>query len=118
MKTNSFKNASWVNLDIPCPGHAVTPKMRDEVKKNIDTLDKLISDHDVIFLLTDTRESRWLPTLLGTMKRKLVITVGLGFSSYVVMRHGMLPKEDDKNPQKRLGCYFCNDVVAPVNVSH
>jgi ubiquitin-like modifier-activating enzyme ATG7 len=37
----------------------------------------------------------------------------LGFDTYLVMRHGMrskgIPKED------RLGCYFCNDVVAPTD---
>lgn len=73
-----------------------------------------IDDADVVFLLTDTRESRWLPTALTSAKRKPCVSVALGFESYVVIRHG-LRREDEAHP--RLGCYFCSDVVAPVDVS-
>ena len=38
------------------------------------------------------------------------MNTALGFDSFVVMRHG---QEGQKN---RLGCYFCNDIVAPVDV--
>ena len=46
----------------------------------------------------------------------------MGFDSFVVMRHGVkrgLPNSEPpsafmkKMPGNRLGCYFCNDVVAP-----
>jgi len=37
----------------------------------------------------------------------------LGFDTYVVMRHGM---GDEEHPGQELGCYFCNDVVAPADV--
>ena len=63
----------------------------------------------VVFLLTDTRESRWLPSLLGAVHGKLVINAALGFDSLLVMRHGM------PGSPCQLGCYFCNDVVAPAN---
>lgn len=45
---------------------------------------------------------------------KPLINVGLGFDSFVVMRHGI--KNSEKKQIDQLGCYFCNDVVAPQNV--
>lgn len=38
---------------------------------SVGELEQLIASHDVVFLLTDTRESRWLPTLLTTKHRKV-----------------------------------------------
>jgi ubiquitin-like modifier-activating enzyme ATG7 len=89
-------------------------------------LEKLIDASDVVFLLTDSRESRWLPSTICAAKNKLIINAALGFDSWIVMRHGWCPfiKPEEQqdpsstspiSPQKRLGCYFCNDVVAPTN---
>lgn len=58
----------------------------------------------------------------------MAITAALGFDNFVVMRHG-LPHDPAtqisssssssaagvRSPPNRLGCYFCNDVVAPLN---
>ena len=113
--------ATGVELSIPMPGHP----SRDvgKVKQDIEKLEHLIDTHDIVFLLMDTRESRWLPTLLAGVKQKLVINVALGFDSYLVMRHGLHNKtvgenvmQKDSSPQ--IGCYFCNDVVAPGNSMH
>lgn len=47
------------------PGHSVGDSLLKETKKNVDAITELISNHDVIFLLMDSRESRWLPTVLA-----------------------------------------------------
>lgn len=44
---------------------------------------------------------------------QLLINIALGFDSYVVLRHGI----HDESTTSPLGCYFCNDVVAPQNVN-
>jgi len=100
-------------MTIPMPGHFVSKADEERVKKDCEDLAELVRTHDAIFLLSDSRECRWLPTVMGAAYRKLVITVGLGFDSYVVMRHGVSPTEDPTVGCKELGCYFCSDVVAP-----
>lgn len=100
---------------IPMPGHSEDAKV---TKTNVELLEKLIKEHDAIFLLMDSRESRWLPTVIGAAMDKIVINAALGFDSYLVMRHGAKSIEDDSLPTNhgsRLGCYFCNDIVAPVD---
>jgi ubiquitin-like modifier-activating enzyme ATG7 len=94
--------------------------------QDAELLAQLVDRHDVIFLLTDTRESRWLPTLLAAAAGKVAITAALGFDNFVVMRHG-LPGDSAAaaaagsssgaaaGVHTQLGCYFCNDVVAPLN---
>lgn len=94
-------------LSIPMPGHAFPPDHRAKIAEDIATLEGLVQAHDVVFLLTDSRESRWLPTALAKKHSKLCITAALGFDTFVVMRHGVGYEAHD------LGCYFCNDIVAP-----
>ena len=91
------------------PGHAVGKK--EQLRKEYEEFKREVEEHDVLFLLMDSRESRWLPTLLGKVNDKIVINVALGFDSFLVMRHGSLSGDD------KLGCYYCNDVVAPTDVS-
>lgn len=69
---------------------------------------------------------------------QITINAALGFDSFLVMRHGAGPTGAIRNSQaetsnsvsasmenlsissqngsQRLGCYFCNDVVAPIDV--
>jgi ubiquitin-like modifier-activating enzyme ATG7 len=96
-------------LTIPMPGHAFGDKEVESVKKDVNMMQELIDGADVVFLLTDTRESRWLPTVMARASNKMMINAALGLDSWLVMRHG--GNEEDG----RLGCYFCNDVVAPEN---
>lgn len=53
------------------PGHPVGDSLVDETKKNVEKLEELIDSHDVVFLLMDSRESRWLPTLIASSKKKV-----------------------------------------------
>ncbi|XP_063627187.1 ubiquitin-like modifier-activating enzyme ATG7 [Cydia splendana] len=124
-----------IALHIPMPGHPVGESLRAETAANIKTLTEAIQAHDVVFLLLDTREARWLPTLLGAHYGKIVLNAALGFDSYLVMRHGAssdptLQSDAEQSPTEKsageqshatylagaqLGCYFCNDVTAPGN---
>jgi ubiquitin-like modifier-activating enzyme ATG7 len=82
------------------------------IEQDCKTFLDIVKWADVVFLLVDTREARWFPTLISTAMNKLVINAAVGFESYVVMRHG-LPSQ---SPGTRLGCYFCSDIVSPQNV--
>lgn len=88
------------HLTIPMPGHSLADR------KDYDTLRSLIQAHDVVFILTDTREARWLPTALALAapNKPALFNIALGLDTFVVVRHGA---------DADLGCYFCNDVSAP-----
>uniref|UniRef100_A0A673TBC9 Ubiquitin-like modifier-activating enzyme ATG7 n=2 Tax=Suricata suricatta TaxID=37032 RepID=A0A673TBC9_SURSU len=134
----TLTNARGFNMSIPMPGHPVnfSSVTLEQARKDVEQLEQLIESHDVVFLLMDTRESRWLPAVIAASKRKLVINAALGFDTFVVMRHGLKkPKQQGAGdlcpghhvapadllgsslfaniPGYKLGCYFCNDVVAP-----
>lgn len=102
-------------------GHPIIDE--SSIRADFEKLKALIDEHDAIFLLMDTRESRWLPTVMGKASRKIVMNAALGFDSFVVMRHGVADSATDHAPadsegRADLGCYFCNDVMAPANVRH
>lgn len=118
-----------VELEVPMPGHP--HKTPEVLRKNIQQLRELIESHDVVCMLTDSRESRWLPSLLvaaaqrgrkavtppspeavgafepprRVLRPPLGMTVALGFDSFLVQRQTYL-----ESPS---ACYFCNDVTAP-----
>jgi ubiquitin-like modifier-activating enzyme ATG7 len=117
-------------MEVPMLGHPITDSAK--TKQHFDKLRKLIDEHDAIFLLMDTRESRWLPTVMGKSAGKIVLNAALGFDTFVVMRHGLKPTGDSEGTddtshsehsrsnashpaEVELGCYFCNDVVAPAD---
>ncbi|KAF2436313.1 autophagy ubiquitin-activating enzyme ApgG [Tothia fuscella] len=97
-------------MSVPMAGHPVLEEKK--TKEEFEKLKKLIEEHDVIFLLLDTRESRWLPTLMAKSAGKIVMNAALGFDTFVVMRHGLKARGSE---EEELGCYFCNDVVAPAD---
>jgi ubiquitin-like modifier-activating enzyme ATG7 len=109
-----------VCLRVPMPGHAVLPSEVAAVRRDVEQLEALIAAADHVYVLTDTRESRWLPTLLCAHLDKVALNVALGFDSFLVMRHGGgVPAagacDAAGGGEGRLGCYFCTDVVAPVD---
>jgi len=110
------------DLSIPMPGHPLSPATEAGVKEAYLKLQELISEHTIIFLLMDSRESRWLPTMMAaTCPDKLVINAALGFDTFLVMRHGVRGSASSSSHElgagvldgTQLGCYFCNDIVAP-----
>ena len=130
-----------VVLSVPMAGHPIIGADDEaKVKADFTKLRDLVEAHDVLFLLMDTRESRWLPTVMGKSMGKIVLNAALGFDTYVVLRHGSkstaahsteapvshasdLPvsrtsshQPEPEQPGELLGCYFCNDVVAPADV--
>ncbi|KAI0820396.1 hypothetical protein BC628DRAFT_1397266 [Trametes gibbosa] len=105
-------NATGHSLSIPMPGHPIPPSSVAQARADVAKLEGLFDAHDVVFLLMDSRESRWLPTVLGAAKGKIVLNAALGFDTYLVMRHGA--RNEDKRGG-RLGCYYCNDIVAPTD---
>uniref|UniRef100_A0A915Q2D5 Ubiquitin-like modifier-activating enzyme ATG7 n=1 Tax=Setaria digitata TaxID=48799 RepID=A0A915Q2D5_9BILA len=127
-KINPLISAEGICMKIPMPGHSVPQQEEKEVEKTVRHLENLVKQHDVTFLLLDSREARWLPTLMTTFHHKLAISVALGFDCFVVIRHGVSDDEVDEGseqsqndpnivPGSQLGCYFCSDVTAPGNSS-
>ncbi|CAE7696688.1 atg7 [Symbiodinium necroappetens] len=100
-----------VVLDIPMPGHP--HQSADVLRGNLAKLQELIDAHDVVCMLTDSRESRWVPSLLVAAQQKekesppLGLTVALGFDSFLVSRQTY--------KSALAACYFCNDVTAPAD---
>lgn len=74
-------------MSVPMAGHPITDEAAS--KADYEKLYELIQSHDAVFLLMDTRESRWLPTVMAKSMGKLVINAALGFDTYMVMRHGV-----------------------------
>lgn len=100
-------------LSVPMPGH---PDDNETITNAVEMLDQLVQECDVVYLLTDTRESRWLPTVMAATYNKVLINAALGLDSWLVMRHGGgINQGATRLDQQRLGCYYCNDVVAPEN---
>jgi ubiquitin-like modifier-activating enzyme ATG7 len=108
-KIYKMANTKGIALTVPMPGH----KYDDDKKllKDMELLDQTIREHNAVFLLTDTRESRWLPTLLtSTYSNIMCFTCAIGFDTFVAMRHGLFA---DENQTPELACYFCADTLEP-----
>lgn len=61
------------------PGHPIPaspPTVIEQTKKDVTKLEELIETHDAVYLLMDSRESRWLPTVIGRAKDKVRLNQG------------------------------------------
>ncbi|KAI0260642.1 hypothetical protein BC834DRAFT_899392 [Gloeopeniophorella convolvens] len=83
-------DAQGVSLSIPMPGHPIPPGSEEQTKKDVKVLEDLFDAHDAI-----------------------VLNAALGFDSFLVMRHGA--RDAPKDGTEKLGCYYCNDIVAPAD---
>uniref|UniRef100_A0A0K0D0P3 Ubiquitin-like modifier-activating enzyme ATG7 n=1 Tax=Angiostrongylus cantonensis TaxID=6313 RepID=A0A0K0D0P3_ANGCA len=124
-------DSSAVCLTVPMPGHTTSQNEEDALERDVTIIDELVANHDVVFLALDSREARWLPTVLATRHGKMAFSVALGFDNYVVIRHGvrsylqdvkagsgdLSAQEGTVVPYSDLACYFCSDVTAPGNSS-
>ena len=79
----SVMQARGVVASIPMPGHGCAPD--EALQRDVEQLEALISEADAVFSVLDSRESRWLPTLLCSKLNKLHITTALGFASFLVI---------------------------------
>ena len=68
-----------VRLTIPMAGHPIAAAEEAGVRGETEALEALVRAHHCVFLLTDTRESRWLPSLLCASAGVLAINAALGF---------------------------------------
>lgn len=80
------------------PGHIISESLVEQTKENVELLTKLVSENDVIFLLMDSRESRWLPTLLGNFLNKVCyLKPDTWVSNRLSVPHIELIKKSDGN---------------------
>ncbi len=99
---NPFASIEGLYLSVPMPGHPIFSNEIESVEQDVLQLIDYIQTSDVVFLLTDTRESRWLPCLVSKVFHKTVVTIGLGIDSFLV---------NVSKPGST--CFFCNSPNAP-----
>ncbi|CEL92350.1 unnamed protein product [Vitrella brassicaformis CCMP3155] len=145
-------DARGVVFEIPMPGHfdasaasAPSPSgsgaaasTSASIERSLHTLDELISEHDVVFMGTDSRESRWLPSFLIANKSWRAVRrqqqqqqqqtagggaavgsegeggcggVPLGITVALGFDSFLVLRHGYKD--QSLACYFCNDLSAP-----
>ena len=103
------------NMSIPMAGHPIMDEGR--VKTEYEKLKTLIQSHDAIFLLMDTRESRWLPTVMAKSAGKIVINSALGFDTYMVMRHGLKQATPPPNLEASTTVEQSDDIESPIKAA-
>ena len=99
------ESAEVTAYDVTIPIFQTRDSLKETIAR-IEVLNTIVTQSDAIFLLTDNRESRWLPTVLGKLHGKRTFTCAIGFDTFVCIEHSA-----------ERGCYFCNDVIMPRNTN-
>jgi hypothetical protein len=63
------QDATGHALSIPMPGQPISLA---NAQADVEKLEKLIDEHDTVFLLMDSRECRWLPTITAASRGKVI----------------------------------------------
>ncbi|ANQ08309.1 Uncharacterized protein PCOAH_00025950 [Plasmodium coatneyi] len=90
-------------IDIPMPGHSIylSSGRINKTREAITDLDNLISNHDVVFLATDSKESRYFPSLLIAEKHYNCMRELQNGHKYIgQQRVTTPPTEDSTNPMQ------------------
>lgn len=95
-------NITGIDIRIPEPDDR--EENMDVLQNTLEQIDQLFRDNHVILLLTETIESKWLPTVLATAYNMPCFTALTGFEKFLVMRHGRSLKDECQ-----MACCFCND---------
>ncbi len=112
------------------PGHYITDEQIDVTYKDLQVIEEEIKNHDVLLNCFDSREARYFPSLIGALHNKLVLSIGIGYDSFVIVRHGKYGEDFGENLEKCLkdptqedylkdlnkndiGCFFCSDYLPP-----
>ena len=65
-------NAQGFSVEIPMPGHfTISEEQKQQMLQSARFIEQLVEQHDALFLMTDSRESRWFPTLLANVHNKV-----------------------------------------------
>jgi ubiquitin-like modifier-activating enzyme ATG7 len=62
------------SLTVPMPGHPISGDAEMAALNAASELERLVLEHDAVFLLMDSREARWLPSVLCAAHNKMCFT--------------------------------------------
>ena len=88
LKVSPDANIETAHLNVPMPGHYIKTEQLNNSLEDLNKLEILVKTHDVIFNVFDSREARYFPTILSALYGKLCISVGIGYESFVIVKHG------------------------------
>ena len=110
-------------IKVPMPGHFVTESAIESTFADLLKVEELIKNHDILLNCFDSREARYFPSLIGALYNKLCLSIGIGYDSFVIVRHGKYGpnfyknikegKITDEKEKENIGCFFCSDYLPP-----